>query len=182
MISEHFAETEHRAILFAHGREFGGVINYAGRYDGALSRHQPRNGTECTDGAGIRQRNGGALEVRDLQLIRARPRHDVIVRGNELGEVHPISVLDIRHFQGPRAVLGRDVDGEAQIYLAAHDAKRLAAVFGIRMVQPGVGLERLDDCPGDQLCEAQLPPAFQRPVFIDEIAIFFDDANRNLPL
>src|SRR5581483_4629010 len=111
-----------------------------------------------------------------------RARDDVVVSGNKLGEVHAVGVLDIRDFQRARAVFGRDVDGETNVHVISHDAERLAAILRESMVQRQIRFHGFHDGPGDDVREAQLVAALQSALAVDGIAVFFDDANRNLTL
>ena len=75
-----------------------------------------------------------------------------------------------------------DVDRKTDVDLAAHDAKDLAAVFGVGVIQARIGFDGLDNGPGDEVREAELAFALQRALLVDEVAVFFNNANRNLAL
>lgn len=95
---EHFAEAEEGAGFFARGGKTRRVINGAGGDNGALPRHQPRNGAQGSDGAGIGQRYGGAFEIGELELVRASAGHDIVIGGHELRERHAIGIFHVGNF------------------------------------------------------------------------------------
>ena len=179
---ENFTEAEESFGFVTGGGEFGRVIDGAGGDDGALSGHEARDGAEGADGAGISERDGGRFEIGDLQFICAGAGDDVVVSGDELRESHGISVFDVRDFERAGTVFGGDVDGEADVDLRMDDAKGFTAVFGEGVVEGGVGFDRLDDGPGDQVREAEFAAALGGATLIDDVAIFFDDTDGELAL
>ena len=172
---QHLAQAEHGARLFGGAGELGRKIDRTGRDDRALSGHQARNGTERPDCAGIRQRNRGALEIGDLQLVGAGAGNDVVVSRDKLREAHAVRVLDVRNHQRAGAIFAGDVHCQSDVHLSSNDAEWLPLVFGESMVQRRIGFQRLDDGPGNQVSEAELALALQRALLVDRVAILFDN-------
>ena len=150
---------------------FRRIIDGAGGDDGALARHQPRHRTKRAHRARIGHRNGGAFEILDREFVVARSKDDVVEGLDELREVHRAGVLDVRHFQGSRTVLARNVHRDADVHGVAHHAKRLAIGFRVRVIQGRIGGKRLHDRPGDDVRVGDLALADQRAVFVENAAI-----------
>ena len=89
----------------------------------AISRGTEWHGA---DAAGVGQRDRGALEVGDGELVVARLAHDLLVGGPEAGEVHRLGGLDARHEQLAGAVGLRHVDREAEVDVGRRDQVGLA--------------------------------------------------------
>ena len=81
------------------------------------------------DGARIGERNRGAFKIGDGQLVGARARHQIVIGGQELREVHRLRVLDRRDFERARAVLARDVHRDSQVHVLVRDAEGLRRRF-----------------------------------------------------
>ena len=65
-------------------------------------------------------------EVVDGQLVGAGLADDVLVGRPELGEVHRLGGLDVRHEQLAGAVGLGEVDGQAEVDVLGRDQRRLA--------------------------------------------------------
>ena len=95
-------ERHHLADRVAGERLLGGalplrrVLHRADADDRALALHQPRHRVVGADGAGVGQRDRGALEVLDGELVVAGLADDVFVRRPEGREVHRLGGLDRR--------------------------------------------------------------------------------------
>ena len=61
--------------------------------------HQARVGGHGADGAGIGQRNGGALKIGGGEAAGAGARHQVVEGGQVLLEIQRAGVLDVGHHQ-----------------------------------------------------------------------------------
>ena len=81
------------------GRVLGGVGDGPDAEDGGLTGHQPRDGVDRADGAGVGQRDRPAGEHRRLELLGPDLADDLLVGEEELLEGHPLGVLDHRHQQ-----------------------------------------------------------------------------------
>ena len=79
-----FADAERCDGLGRNAAIFGGIIHRADCDDCALSGHKPRHGCHGADGAGIRQRDGGALKIRHGEFAGAGARDEIVKRGHVL--------------------------------------------------------------------------------------------------
>ena len=122
----HLLGADHRADRAEPGR----VADRAGGDDRALPGHQPRNGGDGSDPAGVGEREVGALEVVGGQLVLARAGDQVVEGGEELGERLAPGVADDRDHQRAAAVLALDVDRDAEVDGAVVDAVGLAVDVG----------------------------------------------------
>ena len=104
----------------------GGVLERADADDRALALHQARHRVHGADGAGVGQRDRGALEVLDGQLAAAGLLDHLLVGGPEVGEVHRLGGLDRGHEQLAGAVGLGEVDGQAEVDVGRADEHRLA--------------------------------------------------------
>ncbi len=91
-----------------HGRHFGrrasvlgGIVDGAGGDDGALARHQARNGAHSPDRAGVGQGDCGALEVLHRETSGAGAGDQFVIGRQELLEVQAAGVLEVGNDQGP---------------------------------------------------------------------------------
>ena len=64
---------------------------------------------------GLVSDDGGALEVVDGELVRLDLADQLLVGGEEAGEVEVVGVADDRHDERAAAVGLLDVDGEAEV-------------------------------------------------------------------
>ena len=97
--------------------EADGVADRAGRDDRALADHEPRDGGDRADTAGVRQRDVPAGEVVGAERVRARLLDQGVERGLEVAELLAARVADDGHHQGAAAVLLLDVDGDPRFTL-----------------------------------------------------------------
>src|SRR5688500_945430 len=139
----------HRLVL-------GRILDRAGRNDRALSCHQSRIRRYRTDRTGIRQRDGRALEIRDLEFPVTRLFYLLVVSGKEPGKVHRVGTLDIRYKKISRTVLFLDIDSDPEIDAVVHDPRRSAVDYGEPVVHCRIFLSSLHDRPGYQVCERSL--------------------------
>ena len=108
----------------------GRVADRAGGDDRALAVHQPRDGGDRADAAGVGERDVRALEVVGGELVLARLGDQLVEGVQELREREPAGVLDHRHHQRAPAALLLDVDGDAEVDAAVVDHVRLAVDLG----------------------------------------------------
>ena len=170
----HLAEAEHGAHFRRDAHEFSREVHGAGGDDAALARHEARDGADRAHGAGIGERKGGALEVRERQLAFAAACDQIVIGLQELGEVHGPGVFDAGHDERTAAVAGRQIDGEAEIDVVAHHLERFAIIFGVGRVQGGDRLQRFHDGPADEVGVGDLGEAEHRAVLVDDAAILVD--------
>ncbi len=134
------AERTERSLVGA--LELGGIVDRADADDHALAGHQPRHALHRADRAGVRQRDGRALEVADRQLVALDLADQILVGREEAREVERVGVAEHRHDQRARAVALVDVDGEAHVdRWVADDARLAVGTLGERVahVRHGVG-------------------------------------------
>ena len=168
----HLADAEDGAGFGGGAAIFGGIIDGAGGDDGALAGHEARVGRHGADGAGIGERNGGALEIGGGQLAVAGARHQVVEGVEIFLEIERAGVLDIGHHQAARAIFAGDVDGDPEIDLRVDHAVGLAVAFGVGVIERGDFLQRLDDGPSDDVGEGDFAAGKQGAVMVDDAAIF----------
>ena len=158
------------------------VVDRPDTDDDPLAGHQAGHGLDGSDRARIRQRDGGALEVGHLELVRLHLADEVLVRGQELRERHRVGLSDDRHDQRAAAVGLRHVDGEAEVHVrVAHDARLAVGALDVRVVhrRHGVG-DGADDRVPDEVGEADLPLARAGVVAVDDRAVDLEQARRHV--
>ena len=111
--------------------ERGGVVDAADADDQALALHQPGDGLDGAQRAGVGQRDRGAGEVVRGQLLVADLADQVLVGAPELPEGERVGVADDRHDQGAGAIRVLDVDGEADVHGSVVDDLRRRPVLGL---------------------------------------------------
>ena len=174
-----FADAQHGARFGRRALVFGGIVDGAGGDDGALAGHQPRARSHGADGAGIGERNGGALEIGGRQLAFARAVHQAVEQGDVSREIDLAGVLDVGHHQVAAAVFAGHVHGDAQVDLRMHHAHGLAVDLGVSVVEAGKVLQRFQDGPADQVRVGDFALADQRAVLIDDAAVLVHHLDRD---
>ena len=139
------------------GGEPDRVADRAGRDDRALAGHEPRDGGDRADAAGVRQRDVGADEVVGGELVVAGAGDEAAEAVEELGERQAPGVADDRDHERAAAVLLLDVDGDAEVDGAVVDAMRLPVdlVEVVRHDRHLLG-RRARDRVGDEVREGDL--------------------------
>ena len=94
--------------------------------DDALAGHQPGHALDGADRARVGERDVGALEVGDRELVAPDLADELLVGGEEAGEVERVGVAEDRHDERAGAVALVDVDGEAHVDVLVADEPRLA--------------------------------------------------------
>ena len=89
-------DSERREVLAVGTFELGGIVDAPDADDDALAGHQPGHALHRADRPRVGQRDVGALEVVEGQLVGLDLADDLLVGGEELGEVHRAGVLDDR--------------------------------------------------------------------------------------
>ena len=79
----------------------GGIVDGAGGDDGALARHQARNGAHSPDSAGVGEGDCRALEVFHREMSDAGAGDQFVVGRQELLEVQAAGILEVGNHQGP---------------------------------------------------------------------------------
>ena len=124
----------------------------------------------------------GALEVLDRELVVLDLADDLLVGGEEAGEVERVGVADHGHDERAAAVGLRHVDGEAHVDVLVDDDARLAVgtleervLHRRHLVGDGA-----DDGVADQVREADLgqPGALAEPV--DDLAVDLEQLGGNV--
>src|ERR1019366_3907815 len=168
----HFADAQHGARLAGGAEVFGGVTDGAGGDDGALADHEARAGGHGADGAGVGERNGGALEIGGGEFGAAGAGHKVVESGDVFLETERASVLDVGHHEAARAVLARHVDGDAEVHLGPHQTEGLAVALGVGVVESGDFFQGFDDGPADEVGVGNFAAADEGAVLIDDAPVF----------
>ena len=175
-------DAERRQVLAVGTFELCGVVDAADADDDALAGHQPRHALHRADRARVGERDVGALEVVDGELVGLDLADDLLVGGEELGEVHLAGVLDDRYDQRPRAVTLVDVDREAHVDGVVDDEARLA-VGALRGAVPHrrhrIG-DRSHDGVADDVGEADLAHAGAGAVAVDHVAVDLEQLGRDV--
>src|ERR1035437_3673659 len=167
----HFADAQHGARLAGGAEVFGGVTDSAGGDDGALADHEARAGGHGADGAGVGERNGGALEIGGGEFGAAGAGHQVVESGDVFLETERASVLDVGHHEAARAVLARDVDGDAEVHLGPHQTEGLAVALGVGVVESGDFFQGFDDGPADEVGIGNFAAADEGAGLIDDAPV-----------
>ena len=110
---------------------------------------------------GLVSDDGGALEVVDGELVGLDLADELLVGGEEAGEVERVGVAHDRHDERAAAVALVDVDGEAHVDVLVADEPRLAVgALDERVVhvRHGVG-DGPHDGVADEVGEADLAHA-----------------------
>ena len=89
---------------------FSWVLHGANANDRSLALHQSGHGMDRANGSGVSQRDGGASEVINRELVGSRTTHDVLVGGPELRKVHLVAELHRWNQQLPRTIGLGDVN------------------------------------------------------------------------
>ena len=90
------AHAERAEVATVGALELGRVVDAADADDHALAGHQSRHRLDRADRAGVGERHVGALEVLDGQLVVLDLADDLLVGGEEAGEVERVGVADDR--------------------------------------------------------------------------------------
>jgi hypothetical protein len=157
----------------------GRILHRAHAHDAALAGQQPRHRVLGADRAGVGERRGGALEVGDRELARARPAHGVLVGRPELAEVHLLRRLEVRHEQLPAAVAGAHVDGQAQVDVVRPGDGRFPVLLGVGEVHLRQRHQRLDHREPDQVGERHLAAAAAAQVVVNDDPVVHEQFGRD---
>ena len=155
---DNLGDSERRQVLAVGALELGRIVDAPDADDDALAGHQPRHALHRADRPRVGERDVGALEVVEGQLVGLDLADDLLVGGEELGEVHRAGVLDDGDDERPGAVTLVDVDGEAHVDGVVDDESTLAVCAGgvaVAHRRHGVG-DRPDDGVADDVGEADL--------------------------
>ena len=176
------AHAERAEVATVGALELGRVVDAADADDHALPGHQARHRLDRADRAGVGERDVGALEVLDRQLVALDLADDLLVGGEEAGEVERVGVAHDGHDERAAAVGLRHVDGEAHVDVVVDDEARLAVgALEERVLHPRhlVG-DGADDGVADQVGEADLgePGALAEPV--DHLAVDLEQLGRHV--
>ena len=176
----HLADTERSDHVGRGAAIFGRVIHCADGDDCALSGDEARHGSHGADGAGVRQRDAGALEIGDAQFAGAGARDEIVERSEVLGEGHLARVPDVGDEETAGAVLARDVDRDTEVDFLLDDAEQLARGVGCEgVIQRRIGLDGFHDGPSNEMRVGNLALVEQRAVVIDETPVLVDDLDRD---
>ena len=176
------ADAERAEVGAVGALELGRVVDRADADDDALAGHQPGHALDGADGAGVGERDGGALEVLDGQLVGLDLADQLLVGGEEAGEVERVGVADDRHDERAAAVGLLDVDGEAHVDGVVLDEAGLAVGAGDERVahrRHGVG-DRPHDGVADEVGEADLAHPAADAVAVDDLAVDLEQLGRDV--
>ena len=167
------AHTERAESALIAALELGRVIDAANANDDALARHQARHALHGADGAWVRERDGGALEIGDGELVRLDLTNDLFVGGEELFEVERACFAQHWHHQGAAAIGLGDIDSETHLHSAVTNDARLAiGVDRIAVVHLRYGVaDSAGDGVTDEMGEADLALANASAVAVDHLAV-----------
>ena len=165
--------------LLARALVGGGVLHGADADDRALARHEAWHRVLGADRARVSQGDRGALEVSDRQLAAAGLADHVLVGGPELAEVHLLGALDVGYQELAAAVLGLQVDGQAEVHVVRHGEHRLAVFLGERGVHLRERLDRLDQRVADEVGEGDLPAPAALQVVVDDDPVVDEQLGRH---
>ena len=175
-------DAQRREVLAVGALELGRVVDAADADDDPLAGHQPGHALHRADRAGVGERDVGALEVVDRELVRLDLADDLLVGGEELGEVHRAGVLDDRDDERAGAVALVDVDGETHVDGVVDDEATLAIGTGgvaVAHRRHGVG-DRPHDGVADDVREADLALSGACAVAVDDVAVDLEQLGRDV--
>src|ERR1035437_5354678 len=118
-------------------------------------------------GRGTRAAEGGGGE-----FGAAGAGHKVVESGDVFLETERAGVLDVGHHEAARAVLARDVDGDAEVHLGPHQTEGLAVALGVGVVESGDFFQGFDDGPADEVGVGNFAAADEGAVLIDDAPVF----------
>ena len=162
--------------------ELGRVVDGPDADDDALAGHQAGHALDGADRARVGQRDGGALEVVDGQLVGLDLADDLLVGGEEAGEVERVGVAHDGDDERAAAVGLLDVDGEAHVDGVVLDEAGLAVGAGderVAQVGHGVG-DGPHDGVADDVGEADLAHAAAGAVAVDDLAVDLEQLGRDV--
>ena len=170
---DHLAHAERAEVATVGALELGRVVDAADADDHTLAWHQSRYRLDRADRARVGERHVGALEVLDGELVVLDLADDLLVGGEEAGEVERVGVADHGHDERAAAVGLRHIHGEAHVDVVVHDEARLAVgTFEERVLHPRhlVG-DGADDGVADEVGEADLGQPGALPEPVDHLAV-----------
>ncbi len=162
--------------------ELGRVVDRADADDRSLPGHQPGHALDGADRAGVGQRDRRALEVLHRQLVGLHPADQVLVGGEEAGEVQRVGVADDRGDERALAVALVDVDGEGDAdVLALHEAGTAVGAGDELVVhhRDVVG-DGPHDGVADEVGEADLALSGAAAVAVDHLAVDLQQLRRHV--
>ncbi len=162
--------------------ELGRVVDRADADDRPLPGHQPRHALDGADRAGVGQRDRRALEVLHRQLVRLHPADQVLVGGEEAGEVQRVRIADHRRDERALAAALVHVDGEGDVDVLALHQPRAAVVTGDELVvhhRDVVG-DGPHDRVADDVGEADLALPGAAAVAVDHLAVDLQQLRRDV--
>ena len=139
--------------------EAGRVADRPRGHDRALAGHEPRHAGHRADAARVGEGDVRALIGVGSERVVARSNHQLVVAGDEGGEVHLARVGEHRDHERVAAVLALHVHRQAEAGRARRDAQRLAVLFRVGVAHHRHVASGLDHGPGDQMGERELAAA-----------------------
>ena len=137
---------------------------------------EARHGGHGADGAGIGERDGGALEIGRRQFAVAGARHQVVEGGRGIGRklsAPAFLMLGTRRLRAP--FLPATSTAMPKLISVRRCAEGLAGAFDAKAwFRPGFASTALHDGPSDEVRVGDLALAEQGAVVVDEAAIFVD--------
>src|SRR5262249_14967829 len=127
------------------------------------------HGAHC---AWISERNRGALEIVGAQFALARTLDQIVESGDVFVEIQRAGVFDVGDQKAAGTISSRDVNSNAEVYLRTRDAKRLAVLFGVSVIDSGDFLQGLYHGPPDQMGVGNLAIADKSAVLVDDAPVF----------
>ena len=176
------ADAQRGQALGGHAAELGRIVGGSDADDESLPDHEAGHGGRRAQGSRVGQRDRRPLEVCGRQRGGARPRHEVLVGVNELGEGQGVGVVNDGDLQRvvPRRV--RHVDGQAQADVRQVFERGLAVLQRVPDVQVGHLAQRLDEGVADEVREGHLAADRACQVGVDEGAVLDEELGGNLAL
>ena len=176
----HLADRHLRERVLGRTLELRRVLHRADADDDALAGHEARHRVVGADAARVGERDGGALEVGDLELAVARLLDHDLVGLPELREVHGLGGLDARHEQLTAAIGLLQVDREAEVDVLGLELDGLALVVGlvarVHLRQRGDGTH---DGVADDVRERDLAAAGAGEVVVHDRAVVEEQLDRH---
>ena len=178
---DELADTQVGETVLGGTGELRRVVHGTDTDDRTLAVGEAGHGVAGTDAAGVGQLDGDAGEVVHRQLALAGADDDVLVGVDEALEGEGLAVADGGDNEVAAAVLGDEVDGQSEVDVLGGDHGRLAVDDLVAVVHRRVSLDGVDQCPTEDVGEADLAATLGPKVVVDHRTVLEHELRRHVP-